>query len=740
MVEDPKMPSGDAIDPSARQRLLSNTRFKLRLMLLVGLIVLVLTALLFFLVSRVFANLTPSIESDLRGKVTSGLVELRQSTDLGVLTGNRDIVAEAAARYQQDADYHYISVRTAAGELLFETGWAPALQATSPLKLASNDDSYASWTNVEVEGLSVGRIELAVSKQRLQAGTQLYQRILWAGGIGAIVALALAWLFVNRYLVPILQITRRAFLELEHKTEVALASTRAKGQFLANMSHEIRTPMNGVLGMVHLIQQTSLDAQQRRYIDVIDGSAKSLLTIVNDILDFSKLEADKYELFPERCSLKTVVSQTVSLFQPRAWEKGVQLSAVIDDSVPTAVLMDTDRLRQVLSNLLSNAIKFTDSGEVRVVVGTHHDEQTDGPVLVVRVEDTGVGISPEARTKLFQAFSQVDGSSTRSHEGTGLGLAISRRLVELMGGRIDYGERPGGGSVFFFQLPVVACSEEPPVESTGCWVKSFESHLPVLVVDDNEINQMVCLEMLEELGLEVYIVSEGREALEVVAETSFALVLMDCQMPGMDGYQTTRAIRERERADEHLPIIACTAHALEEERQRVREAGMDGFLAKPLEPTALRRELSKWLSVREFADVVSPPSVEATTPEAVVEPDRPAVSLAEPTDLEELDGNRAPSARVLSLFIEKAPGDLARLRQAADDGNASEVKALAHKLKGSAGSIGARRLAEVCNRLQIHAPTVDVAELPAWVELIERLHAAVRKRIELPPLLESSAP
>jgi CheY-like chemotaxis protein len=474
---------------------------------------------------------------------------------------------------------------------------------------------------------------------------------------------------------------------------------------------------------------------------VIDGSAKSLLTVVNDILDFSKLEAGKYELSPQRCSLKGVIGQTVGLFEPRATEKGLRLRVVIDDSVPSAVLLDTDRLRQVLSNLLSNAIKFTDNGEVRVFAGMRNGEHTNAPVLGVRVEDTGVGIGLEARGKLFQAFSQVDGSTTRHHEGTGLGLVICRRLVELMGGSIDYDERPGGGSVFFFHLPIVACSEEPPVESTAPEVQRFESSLPVLVVDDNEINQMVCLEMLEELGLEVYVVSDGPEALDAVLGTQFALVLMDCQMPGMDGYQTTQAIRERETAGERLPIIACTAHALEEERRRVLDAGMDAFLAKPIEPLALRRELSKWLKVSEVAEIE--PSAQGGTEPLAGEyteqaPSRPV--LEEPTEFEELDASRAPSSRILRLFIEQTPGEVECLRRAATDGKAEDVKALAHKLKGSAGSIGAKRLAAACDRLQIHAPNISAKELPVWVDLIERLHTTVQARLGPALPLESSAP
>ncbi len=736
MADEPKSHSTDLIETAAHERLLSDSRFKLRLMLLVALIVLVLTALLFSLVSRVFATLTPSIEQDLKWKVSSGLLELRQSADLGVLTGNRELVAQAAGRYDADSDFRYIAFRDAKGHVIFERGQRPGAPRGEPMALVSEDDHYSSWSPIEVEGLNVGRVELVVSKQRLQSGSELYRRILWAGLGGAVIALVLAWLFVNRYIGPILQLTHRAFAELERKTEAALASTRAKSRFLANMSHEIRTPMNGVLGMVHLLQQTRLDTQQRRYVEVITGSAKSLLTIVNDILDFSKLEADKYELLPEKCSPKALIEQTADLFRPRAREKGLELSVLVGNSVPPAVLLDGVRFRQVLSNLLSNAIKFTDDGEVRIIVETRQAPTDDGLALAIRVEDTGVGVTEEARTKLFQAFSQVDESSTRAHEGTGLGLAISRRLVELMGGEIQHAPRPGGGSVFFFRLPAVPCSERPEAVRSSGWVKTFVSANPVLVVDDNEINQMVVLEMLEDLSLEVDVVGSGAEAVEAVAERDYALVLMDCQMPGMDGYQATKAIRDAEPAERRVPIIACTAHAFDEERRRVADCGMDGFLAKPLGPGELRTELAKWLRVGEVGER-DRGSTQEPPPAA---PPAPTAAPEEPIELDVLDSSRGPSQKVLQLFIEKVPSDIERLRQAATLGNASEVKALAHKLKGSAGSIGAKRLAEVCHRLQIHASAIAGPDLAGWVDLIERLHRVVRQRLQPERLVESSAP
>jgi signal transduction histidine kinase/DNA-binding response OmpR family regulator len=668
-----------------------------------------------------------------------------------LLTQDPKQLAQSAARYIADSDILYVAFTTAKGELVFEHGQSAGhVMGAHPSNVLEETESYyAGWAPISVEGLEVGRVQLVVSKHRLHAGTKLYRRLILGGLLGSVVALALALLFVERYIVPILKLTQRAFRELEVTTAAALASTRAKSRFLANMSHEIRTPMNGVLGMVHLLQQTKLDRGQQHYVDVIAGSANSLLKIVNDILDFSKLEAQKYELTPVPCDVRAVLDQTVSLFHAKVREKAIQLSVEVDDSVPSTLLIDGDRFRQVVSNLLSNALKFTRKGEVwvrvlavRDPVSSEHDPRF---TLRVEVADTGMGVPVHARQRLFRAFSQVDESSARTHEGTGLGLAISRRLVELMDGKIKYAEREGGGSVFSFEFPTTTCSDAPPERAKMPLDLHFQCELPVLVVDDNEINQLVAMEMVENLGLEVEIVGGGREAVSTVASGDYALVLMDCQMPDVDGYQATREIRELADGGRRVPIVACTAHALEEEREKVLACGMDDYIVKPIEPEVLHRTLAKWLPTGRTSATHRSPEVESGEPAGAHNDNASSFGaeaksastarretaraklLEEPVELPVLRDVPSRSSRVTDLFLRTLPEQLDDLAKAAAEGRMALVRDQAHKMKGSVGSIGAVRMAEVCERLQLCAESIDSARATACVKLLERMYELVQE-------------
>ncbi len=701
-------------------------------MVLTTLIVTLLTGLLFFLVGSVFESMVPALEQDLRWKVKSAALELSHSGDLGVLTRDSELLSRVTARYTDDSDILYIAFEDAQSALLFERGSSTGAPAWSePNDVAENADAYAVWTPLDVEGMRVGLVRVVVSKARLLSGSQLYRRILWAGLGGATVALALAAMFVTLYIVPILRLTQGAFAELERTTAMALASTRSKGQFLANMSHEIRTPMNGVLGMVHLVQQTPLSHVQRGYIDVIAASARSLLTIVNDILDFSKLEADRYELDPRPCELRQVIEQTVALFEARAREKQLKLDLWFDDDVPQAVVVDGDRLRQVLSNLLSNAVKFTGRGSVSVSVSATQLDAEGSLSLRVRVADTGPGVPKSSEKRLFRAFSQVDGSSSRSHEGTGLGLAISKRLVELMGGTIGYSARDGGGSEFRFEVPVRLSAEVERGTDVPRRVDRFYAQHPVLVVDDNEVNQLVAMEILERFGLEVALVGGGQEAVDAVAQEEYSLVLMDCQMPGVDGYMATRLIREREGSGARLPIVACTAHALVEERRRVEEAGMDDYLSKPIEIEALVGVLARWLECSPVQSGASfARSIEATPAMRISgRPLKNVVAIAGER-LPVLDASRKPSARVAEIFLKNTPVELVRLRDAAASDDRATLKSVAHKLKGSSGSIGAARLSAECHRLQVEAETMTDETLKSSLAAVERYYAQVRVELD----------
>jgi signal transduction histidine kinase len=385
--------------------------------------------------------------------------------------------------------------------------------------------------------------------------------------------------------------------ELRAARDKAMEASRLKSQFLANMSHEIRTPMTGVLGAADLlVRATNLTEQQRRYVDILSTSGKALLSLINDILDFSKIEAGHLELESASFELRDIFIDVVRMLEPQATGKGLQLRLDLDPDLPGAVVGDALRLRQVVTNLVGNAVKFTDTGQVEVTVRP----TTRGPgVTTVRCEvsDSGIGISAEDIPSLFVDFSQVDPSHTRRFGGTGLGLAISDRLVRGMNGEIGCLPREGGGSTFWFAVPFptkeTAFTEaDARVEEPRSHHDLLESSPTILVVDDNEINGSLMASMIGLLGYRSETVTSGADAMNAVENGSYAAVLMDCQMPVMDGFATTAALR----AGDHdaLPIIAVTATATAEDRARCLAAGMDDYLAKPIVMDRLAATLSRW--------------------------------------------------------------------------------------------------------------------------------------------------
>ncbi|MFN0172641.1 MAG: ATP-binding protein [Bryobacteraceae bacterium] len=396
-----------------------------------------------------------------------------------------------------------------------------------------------------------------------------------------------AWVLV----LPAVAVIYSAYRSYLEKLEAEKRHTELKSQFLANMSHEIRTPMNGVLGMTSLMMQTRLTAEQREYAEAIQTSAEALLAVVNDILDFSKVEAGKLDIDKAPFDLRPVVERTVATLAPEARKKGLELTVTWDEGIPARVEGDSNRLRQILLNLVSNSVKFTEHGSVSLRVfgrGGHAAE------VHFEVKDTGIGIRAEDQGRLFQPFSQVDGSSTRKFGGTGLGLSICKRLVTLMGGEIGMTSAPGEGSTFSFWLPLKPVASEPPPAPTLPSPALLENKVSVriLVAEDNAVNQRVIVRLLEKLGYHPDAVSNGREAVEAIQCREYATVLMDCQMPEMDGYEATRLIRRNER--HHVPIIALTASAMKGDEERCREAGMDDYLSKPVDPARLAAALTKW--------------------------------------------------------------------------------------------------------------------------------------------------
>ncbi|MDH5348049.1 MAG: ATP-binding protein, partial [Nitrospira sp.] len=388
---------------------------------------------------------------------------------------------------------------------------------------------------------------------------------------------------------------------LRRAKEAAEESARAKGIFLATMSHELRTPMNGVLGCTQLLKDTPLTDQQRELLETMHRSAEALLTLVNDILDFSKLEASKMNLEVANVNLRALVDDVTTLVEGLAASKGLTIALKIDADVPEELRGDPIRLRQILFNLVGNAIKFTQQGGVTITISSLKRDATDQSDVVVlqwSVHDTGIGLTPEQQANLFKAYAQAETSTARRFGGTGLGLMICRQLVELMGGIITVNSVFGQGSTFAYTTNLLpAIHREVTVSSSGTDQRRAGDQvgpLRVLVADDNEINQVVACKFLQKLGCQVEVARTGREALEAITRTAYDVVLMDCEMPDMDGYEATREIRLREDGTlSHLLIMALTGHASDEDAQKCYQAGMDKVLTKPLTLPVLRAHLQE---------------------------------------------------------------------------------------------------------------------------------------------------